>query len=71
MRESAANSGLFAINREISVCVRLRGGTPVVATEKADANKSKHYKPKMFARQRDNCGYWNARGYAQRGLFFR
>jgi hypothetical protein len=45
--------------------------TPVVATEKADANKSKHYKPKMFAPQRDNYGYWNARGYAQRGLFFR
>jgi hypothetical protein len=41
--------------------------TPVVATEKADAKKSKHYK--VFARQRDNYGYWNARGYAQRGLF--
>jgi hypothetical protein len=45
--------------------------TPVVATEKADAKKSKHYKPKVFARQRDNYGYWNGRGYAQRGLFFR
>ena len=44
--------------------------TPVVATA-ADTNKSKHHKPKVFARQRDNYGYWNARGYAQRGFFFR
>jgi len=44
--------------------------TPVVVSEKADAKKSKHYKPKMFARQRDNYGYWNARGYAQRGSLF-
>ena len=33
--------------------------------------KSKHHKPKVFARQRDNYGYWNARGYAQRDFFFR
>src|SRR5215471_2997111 len=50
--------------------------SPVVATAKADTKKSKHYKPKAFARQRDNYGYWNARGYAQgsgygpRGFFF-
>ena len=44
--------------------------TPVVATA-ADTKKSKHHKPKVFARQRDNYGYWNARGYAQRGFFFR
>ena len=50
--------------------------SPVVATAKADTKKSKHYKPKVFARQRDNYGYWNARGYAQgsgygpRGFFF-
>ena len=44
--------------------------TAVVATA-ADTKKSKHHKPKVFARQRDNYGYWNARGYAQRGLFFR
>ena len=44
--------------------------SPVVATA-ADTNKSKHHKPKVFARQRDNYGYWNARGYAQRGFFFR
>jgi hypothetical protein len=49
----------------------------VVATAKADTKKSKHYKPKVFARQRDNYGYGNALGYAQesgygpRGLFFR
>jgi hypothetical protein len=51
--------------------------SPVVATAKADTKKSKHYKPKVFARQRDNYGYGNALGYAQesgygpRGLFFR
>ena len=49
----------------------------VVATAKADTKKSKHYKPEVFARQRDNYGYGNALGYAQefgygpRGLFFR
>ena len=44
--------------------------TPVVATA-ADTKKSKHHKPRVFARQRDNYGYWNARGYAQRDFFFR
>ena len=39
--------------------------SPVVATAKADTKKSKHYKPKVFARQRDNYGYRNALGYAQ------
>ena len=47
-----------------------RDVTPVVATA-ADTIKSKHHKPKVFARPRDNYGYWNARGYAQRGFFFR
>jgi hypothetical protein len=51
--------------------------SPIVVTAKADSKKSKHYKPKVFARQRDNYGYGNALGYAQesgygpRGLFFR
>jgi hypothetical protein len=51
--------------------------SPVVATAKVDTKKSKHYKLKVFARQRDNYGYGNALGYAQesgygpRGLFFR
>ena len=51
--------------------------SPVVATAKAETKKSKHYKPKVFARQRDNYGYGNALGYAQesafgpRGLWFR
>jgi hypothetical protein len=50
--------------------------SPVVATAKAETKKSKHYKPKVFARQRNNYGYGNARGYAQefgygpKGLFF-
>jgi len=47
-----------------------KDATPVVPTT-ADTNISKHHKPKVFARQRDNYGYWNARGYAQRGFFFR
>ena len=47
-----------------------KDASPVVAA-KTDTKKIKHYKPKVFARQRDNYGYWNARGYAQRGLFFR
>ena len=51
--------------------------SPVVATAKADTKKSKHYKPKVVARQRNNYGYGNALGYAEesrygpRGLFFR
>ena len=44
--------------------------TPVVATT-TDTKKSKHHKPRVFARQRDSYGYWNARGYAERGFFFR
>jgi hypothetical protein len=50
--------------------------TPVVATAKADTKKSRRYKPKVFARQRDNYGYGNALGYANqswygpRGPFF-
>jgi uncharacterized protein (DUF58 family) len=38
--------------------------TAVVATA-ADTNKSKHHKPKVLVRQRDNYGYWNAQGYAE------
>ena len=47
-----------------------KDATPVVATA-VDTIKIKHHKPKVFARQRDNYGYWNARGYAQRDFFFR
>ena len=51
--------------------------SPVIVTAKADTKKIKRYKPKVFARQRNNFGYGNALGYAQesgygpRGLFFR
>lgn len=51
--------------------------SPVVATAKADTKKTKHYKPKVFARHPNNYGYGNALGYAEepgygpRGLFFR
>ena len=50
--------------------------SPVVATAKADTKKTKHYKPKVFARQRNNYGYRNALGYPEesrygpRGPFF-
>jgi hypothetical protein len=47
-----------------------KDASPVVLTAKADIKKSKHHKPKVFARQRDNYGNWNARSYAQ-GLWFR
>jgi hypothetical protein len=36
----------------------------VVSTAKADTKQIKHYKPKVLARQRNNYGYGNARGYA-------
>jgi hypothetical protein len=49
--------------------------SPVVSTEKADTKQIKHYKPKLLARQRNNYGYGNARGYASgygpSSLFFR
>jgi hypothetical protein len=48
-----------------------KDASPLVSTAKADTKKSKHYKHNVFARQRDNYGYWNARGYAQRDFFFR
>ena len=47
----------------------------ILSTAKAETKKSKHYKPKVVARQYNNYGYGNARGYAEgyspRGLFFR
>ena len=48
----------------------------VVSTAKADTKKSKHYKPNVLARQRNNYRYGNALGYAEesgygpRGLWF-
>ena len=53
-----------------------KDASPVVSTAKADTKKSKHYKPKVFARQRNNYRYGNALGYAveygygPRGPFF-
>ena len=38
--------------------------SPVVYSANADSKKIKHYKPKVLARQRNNYGYGNARGYA-------
>jgi hypothetical protein len=49
--------------------------SPVVSIAKADTKQIKHYKPKVLARQRNNYGYGNARGYASgygpSSLFFR
>ena len=52
--------------------------SPVVSVAKADTNKTKHHKPKVFARHpSNNYGYGNALGYAEesgyrsRGFFFR
>jgi hypothetical protein len=50
--------------------------SPVVSTAKAETKKSKHFHPKVLARQRNNYGYGNALGYAEesgygpRGPFF-
>ena len=52
----------------------VRDVSPVVSTAKADTKQIKHYKPKVLARQRNNYGYGNARGYASgygSSLFFR
>src|SRR5215831_13997540 len=54
-----------------------KDASPVVSTAKADTKKSKHYKAKVAARQRNNYRYGNALGYAEesgygsRGLWFR
>jgi len=39
--------------------------SPVVSTAKANTKKRTHHKPKTVARQYNNYGYWNARGYAE------
>ena len=54
-----------------------KDASPVVSTAKADIKKSKHHRPKVAARQRNNYRYGNALGYAEesgfgpRGLWFR
>jgi hypothetical protein len=57
-----------------TVTVELQRHSPV-STAKADTKQIKHYKPKLLARQRNNYGYGNARGYASgygpSSLFFR
>ena len=72
-RPAIARTVTVELQRHSAVAKELpaKDVSPVVATAKADTKKIKHYKPKVLARQRDNYGYWNARGYAQRGLFFR
>ena len=50
------------ITKEVSPA---KAASPVVSTAKADTKKSKHYKPKVLARQRNNYRYGNALGYAE------
>src|SRR5215831_1377268 len=47
------------IAKEASLAIEV---SSVVVTEKTDTKKSKHHKPKVFARQRNNYGYGNALG---------
>ena len=42
-----------------------KNASSFVATAKADTKKSKHYKRKVLARQRNNYRYGNTLGYAQ------
>ena len=43
----------------------VRGVSSVVSTAKADTKKSKHYSPKLIARQRNSYAFGNALGYAE------
>ena len=67
-KEASPAKDVAPVAKEVSPA---KAASRVVSTAKADTKKSKHHKPKVFARQRDNYGYWNARGYAQRDFFFR
>ena len=46
-----------------------KGVSSVVVIEKTDTKKSKHHKPKVLARQRNNYGYGNALGYAEQSRY--
>ena len=72
-KEASPAKDVSSVGKEASPAKKV---PPVVSTAKADTKKSKHYKPKVLARQRNNYRYGNALGYAQeygygpRGPFF-
>ena len=72
-KEASPAKDVSSVGKEASPAKKV---PPVVSTAKADTKKSKHYKPKVLARQRNNYRYGNALGYAEeygygpRGPFF-
>ena len=72
-KEASPAKDVSSVGKEASPAKKV---PPVVSTAKADTKKSKHYKPKVLARQRNNYRYGNTLGYAQeyrygpRGPFF-
>ena len=72
-KEASPAKNVSSVGKEASPAKKV---PPVVSTAKADTKKSKHYKPKVLARQRNNYRYGNALGYAveygygPRGPFF-
>ena len=72
-KEASPAKDVSSVGKEASPAKKV---PPVVSTAKADTRKSKHYKPKVLARQRNNYRYGNALGYAveygygPRGPFF-
>ena len=72
-KEASPAKDVSSVGKETSPAKKV---PPVVSTAKADTKKSKHYKPKVLARQRNNYRYGNALGYAveygygPRGPFF-
>ena len=73
-KEASPAKDVASVAKEVSPA---KAASRVVSTAKADTKKSKHYKPKVLARQRNNYRYGNALGYAEesgygpRGLWFR
>ena len=73
-KEASPAKDVASVAKEASPA---KAASRVVSTAKADTKKSKHYKPKVLARQRNNYRYGNALGYAEesgygpRGLGFR
>ena len=61
-KEASPAKNVSSVGKEASPAKKV---PPVVSTAKADTRKSKHYKPKVLARQRNNYRYGNALGYAQ------
>src|SRR5215472_11074052 len=61
-KEASPAKDVSSVGKEASPAKKV---PPVVSTAKADTKKSKHYKPKVLARQRNNYRYGNALGYAE------